>query len=200
MNCNFLQASHVQVALFDDRLEITSPGGLMPGVTIERMKEGYSQIRNRALAHAFSYMNLIEGWGTGIPRLLREMKEYGLPEPEFVDMEIALRINLYRRQYSAVSAEKVPNDGAECRMMPNNDAECRIEVSELSEQERALYDYLIENGVMTSAEAEKILGVGQRRARDVLKKMAEKGAVVKDGVTNHTRYILNEDWMEKKEP
>lgn len=61
----------------------------MPGVTIERMKEGYSQIRNRALAHAFSYMNLIEGWGTGIPRLLREMKEYGLPEPEFVDMEIA---------------------------------------------------------------------------------------------------------------
>lgn len=96
MNCSFLQSSHIQVAIFDDRLEITSPGGLMPGVTIDRMKEGYSQIRNRALAHAFSYMNLIEGWGTGIPRLLREMKEYGLPEPEFVDMEIALRINLYR--------------------------------------------------------------------------------------------------------
>ena len=39
--------------------------------------------------------NLIEGWSTGILRLFREMKEYGLPEPEFVDMEIALRINLY---------------------------------------------------------------------------------------------------------
>ncbi len=96
MNCSFLQSSHIQVAVYDDRLEITSPGGLMPGVTIDRMKEGYSQIRNRALAHAFSYMNLIEGWGTGIPRLFREMKEYGLPDPEFVDMEIALRINLYR--------------------------------------------------------------------------------------------------------
>lgn len=65
MNCSFLQSSHVQVAIYDDRLEITSPGGLMPGVTVERMKEGYSQIRNRALAHAFSYMNLIEGWGYG---------------------------------------------------------------------------------------------------------------------------------------
>lgn len=96
MNCSFLQSSHVQVAVYDDRLEITSPGGLMPGVTIGRMKEGYSQIRNRALAHAFSYMNLIEGWGTGIPKLIREMNEYGLREPEFVDMEIALRINLYR--------------------------------------------------------------------------------------------------------
>lgn len=98
MNCSFLQSSHIQVAIYDDRLEITSPGGLMPGVTIDRMKEGYSQIRNRALAHAFSYMNLIEGWGTGIPRLLQEMKEYGLAEPEFIDMEIALRINLYRAQ------------------------------------------------------------------------------------------------------
>lgn len=87
----------MQIAIFDDRLEITSPGGLMPGVTIERMKEGYSQIRNRALAYAFSYMNLMEGWGTGVPRLMREMKEYDLPEPEFIDMEIALRINLYRK-------------------------------------------------------------------------------------------------------
>lgn len=86
MNCSYLQFSHVQIVIFDDQLEITLPGGLMPGVTIERMKEGYSQIRNRALAYAFSYMNLIEGWGTGVPRLMREMKEYDLPEPEFVDM------------------------------------------------------------------------------------------------------------------
>lgn len=34
MNCSFLQNSHIQVAIYDDRLEITSPGGLLPGVTI----------------------------------------------------------------------------------------------------------------------------------------------------------------------
>ena len=68
----------------------------MPGMSIPKMKEGYSQIRNKALARVFGYMNMIEGWGTGIPKLLREMKECGLPEPEFIDMEGALRINLYR--------------------------------------------------------------------------------------------------------
>ena len=40
------------------------------GQTIERMKEGYSKIRNEALAHAFAYMNLIEHWGSGIPRII----------------------------------------------------------------------------------------------------------------------------------
>ena len=47
-------------------------------------------------AHAFSYMNLIEAWGGGIPKLMIAMQEYGLREPEFIDMEIAFRINLYR--------------------------------------------------------------------------------------------------------
>ena len=96
MNCSFLQSSHIQVAIYDDRLEITSPGGLMSGVTLDKMKEGYSKIRNRALAHAFSYMNLIEAWGSGIPKLMEAMREYGLREPEFCDMEIGFRINLYR--------------------------------------------------------------------------------------------------------
>lgn len=54
---------NIQIALYDDRLEITSPGKLPMGQTLERMKEGYSKIRNEALAYAFAYMNLIERWG-----------------------------------------------------------------------------------------------------------------------------------------
>ena len=67
-------------------------------MTIDLMKEGFSKIRNRSLANAFSYMNLVEAWGSGIPKLMQAMKEYGLREPEFIDMEVAFRINLYRGQ------------------------------------------------------------------------------------------------------
>ena len=44
--------------------------------TMERMKEGYSKIRNEALAHAFAYMNLIEHWGSGIPRIMDKVKAW----------------------------------------------------------------------------------------------------------------------------
>ena len=50
---------------------------------MERMKEGYSKIRNEALAHVFAYMNLIEHWGSGIPRIIDKVKAAGLQEPEF---------------------------------------------------------------------------------------------------------------------
>ena len=81
------------------------PGGLMPGVTLDKMKEGYSKIRNRALAHAFSYMNLIEAWGSGIPKLMEAMQEYGLRDPEFCDLEIGFRINLYRKEENELETE-----------------------------------------------------------------------------------------------
>ena len=190
MNCSFLQPSHIQVAIYDDRLEITSPGGLMPGVTVNRMKEGYSQIRNRALAHAFSYMNLIEGWGTGIPRLLREMKEYGLPEPEFVDMEIALRINLYRSSKSAgLMPDQRRNDAGS---VPDCSEKCRIEKNFQSKQQEAIYNFIERNGQIVTAEVEELLGVKQRRARKILKEMVEGGLLRKIGAAKNTHYMLTE--------
>ena len=95
---------NIQIALYDDRLEITSPGKLPMGQTLERMKEGYSKIRNEALAYAFAYMNLIERWGSGIPRIMGKVKAYGLREPEFIGGEVDLRINIYRNQLNAASA------------------------------------------------------------------------------------------------
>ncbi|CVI72350.1 hypothetical protein BN3660_02563 [Eubacteriaceae bacterium CHKCI004] len=216
INCSFLQTSHVQVAIYDDRLEITSPGGLMPGVTVGRMKEGYSQIRNRALAHAFSYMNLIEGWGTGIPRLMQEMKEYGLSEPEFLDMEIALRINLYRSvnvEHGGAgerlngskkvpdSMEKMPDSAGDvpdklkkvpdsARDVPDPSKESANNIKEMSYQQKIIYHAIAEKEEITSAEVSQLLGVKQRRARVILKDMVDSGIIRRIGAAGSTKYIL----------
>lgn len=199
MNCSFLQPSHVQVAIYDDRLEITSPGGLMPGVTIDRMREGYSQIRNRALAHAFSYMNLIEGWGTGIPRLIRQMKEYGLRAPEFIDMDIALRINLYRLtdeiQYSAV---KLPENALKVHDNTGVRSKCAQSAPnlDLSAQEKLVKSYIDENGSITSEKLTQLLGVKKRRAQIILSNLAALGIIRREGISRNTKYVLNQCTMD----
>ena len=92
---SYLDHGTIRVAVYDNRLEITSPGKLPMGQTMERMKEGYSKIRNEALAHAFAYMNLIEHWGSGIPRIIDKVKAARLREPEFIGGEVDLRICRY---------------------------------------------------------------------------------------------------------
>lgn len=167
----------------------------MPGVTIDRMKEGYSQIRNRALAHAFSYMNLIEGWGTGIPRLIRQMKEYGLREPEFIDMDIALRINLYRSadeiQYSAV---KLPESALKVRDNMRVRSKCAQSALnlDLSAQERLVVNYIDENGSITSTKLMQLLDVKKRRAQIILSNLAELRIIRREGASKNTKYVLNQ--------
>ncbi len=76
-----------RIAFFDDRIEVESPGLLLPGLTIEEMKQGVSHIRNPVIARVFKELNLIEQWGSGIPGIFREAKADNLPEPiieEFV--------------------------------------------------------------------------------------------------------------------
>ena len=66
----------------DDRLEITSPGGLVRDMTIEQAEHGYSKIRNDGLALALSYMKEVEGWGGGVARYFTDWTAAGLPRPK----------------------------------------------------------------------------------------------------------------------
>lgn len=93
---SYLSPFKIQVAVFDDRLEVTTPGSLDRSITVEQLKTGISKVRNRGIAEVFAYLNLIEAWGSGIPRIFSEAKAFGLPEPELLDRGSDFRINLFR--------------------------------------------------------------------------------------------------------
>lgn len=92
----YLDHSCVQVAVYDNRVEITSPGMLYGGLTMEQAISGRSKIRNVCIAEVFSRMGIIEQWGTGFQRMIQGCREYGVREPEFIDMGDAFRVNFYR--------------------------------------------------------------------------------------------------------
>jgi len=141
------------------------------------------------------------------------MQEYGLKEPEFIDMEIALRINLYRKtveddnivQYNAEeipdfvnevpdSTEKVPDSTKEVpdstEKVPDSVGERRGDMKQLLKQQILICNMLTEKESITSADVEKLLGVKQRRARTILKEMVSNGAIIKTGAARSTKYKL----------
>ena len=73
----------VQLSIFADRLEITNPGGLYGRLTLDTLGKIQPDTRNQVIATALEVMDITENRYSGIPTMRRELKEYGLPAPEF---------------------------------------------------------------------------------------------------------------------
>ena len=194
MNCSFLQSSHIQVAIYDNRLEITSPGGLMPGVTLDKMKEGYSKIRNRALAHAFLYMNLIEAWGSGIPKLMKNMQDYGLQEPEFLDMDTDLRINLYRNtenvQLGTTQATQATQVAPSTTQVSQNIIRDDIQTV-IGDEDKKILEIIKTNPYTSQREIANVLDWKIDRVKYYLKKMKHEGIVRRVGSSQKGYWEVN---------
>ena len=72
------------VAIFDDRLEVTSSGLLPSGITVADLKRDHaSRLRNPLIAGVFYRRGLIEQWGRGTQKIVTWCVAAGQPEPEF---------------------------------------------------------------------------------------------------------------------
>jgi predicted HTH transcriptional regulator len=76
-----LTGKDIKIAIFDDKVEITSPGKLMPTVDFSDMESGQSDIRNKLLAPVFKRLGIIEQWGNGLRIIAEELQPY--PEIAF---------------------------------------------------------------------------------------------------------------------
>ncbi len=88
-------SSCIQVAIFDNRLEIQSPGMFPFGYTLDNFKAGVSHIRNRVLTRVFRDLHLMEEWGSGYKRIIDACEKGGYPAPTWEELGSAIRVTFY---------------------------------------------------------------------------------------------------------
>ncbi len=96
---DYLINSSVRVFIFDNRVEIISPGKLPNTATIETIKFGMQIVRNPILVSFVPKLELpYRGLGSGIPRIFEECRKAKLPEPELIEDKIAetFKVIFYR--------------------------------------------------------------------------------------------------------
>lgn len=143
-----IKGCHIQIAIFDDRIEFTNPGGLPFGQTIQKALQGFSKLRNRVIGRVFKELKLIEQWGSGLQRILAVCEKEGLKTPLIEEHNNQFRLTLYGK---------------------------RIQQRQLLAWEEVLIDHLETRQSITTKEASKIWNVSDRTARTRLKVMAESG-------------------------
>lgn len=180
---NMRDESCVQVAIYDDRLEVTSPGGLYNGLTFEEALQGHSKLRNRAIANVFSQIGLIEAWGTGLQRIQNLAKEYGLPDVEFIEMPETFRVNLYRMVSPMEHRQSIGETSVEHRQKDGvTSAEQQgIGGVEMNTTRHRIAELLKADPHLTGAELAEQIGISKRNIESNIKKMKELGVLVRHG-------------------
>ncbi|MEI3397070.1 ATP-binding protein [Blautia stercoris] len=153
--------SQIRVLMFDDRIEVVSPGGLPSGITVNEYLAGkLSALRNRNLANVFYRLGFVEIFGTGIIRI-KQLYEESLAKPEFEVSENAIKVVLpiFEKNFN------------------------------LSEDEKAIYKVLSKTMLKSISEIAPYVPFGKSKTTQLLKSMGQKGVVVVEGKGRSTKYI-----------
>ena len=154
--------SQIRVLMFDDRIEVISPGGLPSGITEDEYLSGkISVLRNRNLANVFYRLGFVEIFGTGITRI-KQLYESALRKPDFEVSENTIRIML------PVFGENM----------------------NLTEDEKQVYALLSTTILKSISEIAPYTPFGKSKTTQLLKEMSQKGVVEVKGKGRGTKYII----------
>ena len=153
--------AEVTVFMYDDRVEITSPGGLVSGLSREEyLRGGISIPRNRILAEVFLRIGMIEKLGTGI-RKIKSLYENNAVKPVFEVMPNSIRVTL-----------PVVNKAG------------------MTEDELEVYHVLSRTVPLSSGEVASRLPFGKSKTLVILKRLVEKDIAAVEGSGRGTKYRL----------
>ena len=82
------------VEIYDDRIEVTNPGTLLPGKKPDRLIGTTPESRNEKLASSFRRYRICEERGTGFQKIVRTIELFGLPPLVLAPQENAFRVTI----------------------------------------------------------------------------------------------------------
>jgi ATP-dependent DNA helicase RecG len=167
-----ITGSQIHVLMFNNRVEVRSPGKLPGHVTIKNLlRERYS--RNEAIVQVLADMGFIERLGYGIDRMIRSMRDADQQPPKFEETDNGFAVTLFAR---SATAEEVVE---------------QLSQSPQAERIEKMLAQLKKKGRLTSSEYQELCpDVSAESLRRDFVDMVERGVVMRVGDKRGTYYIL----------
>lgn len=164
-----LGGRRIEVRMFSDRLEITSPGGLPGFITVDNIVDEHFSRNPRIVSNLYQW-GYIEELGLGVDLMIDEMVRAGHPPPEFKDTPHSFTVTLYNTR------EREPQPQW---------------MGRVSERQAKALSYVQKNGSITNREYREICpGLSAETLRLDLADLVDKGLLLKIGAKKGTYYIL----------
>jgi predicted HTH transcriptional regulator len=115
-----LVGNDIKIAIFDDMLEITSPGPLPDTMSLEDLGTGRSDIRNRVLASILKDLGLIEVWETCMQKIRQANIKYPEIETVFQEVRLAFQVQ-FKKKPEAKTKVELSQHQAGTKFAPSRD-------------------------------------------------------------------------------
>ncbi len=155
----------IKVGIYDDIVNIVSPGSLPHNITLEDIENGRSETRNKILANLFKELELIEKWGTGINRIKKLCIEKGLKKPIFSEKNDFIDIQFPREIAKLETTQETTQ-----------------ETIKLTTKEKIL-NYIKTNKNITREELATLIGVSSNAIKQHLSNLKKDGVIQRIGST-----------------
>src|SRR5665647_3603931 len=170
----FEKGARVMIEIFDDRVEITNPGGLPKGITSENFGT-LSVTRNPVIASLLHRIHYIERMGTGISRIRNAMTVAGLEEPVF-NFQKFFKVT-FKRDINV--GKDVGKDVGKVGLYVGKENETtELIVSDIVAK---TYNVIKENKTITIPELSKSLNISERQVQRIIKKLRDKMLLERKG-------------------
>ncbi len=163
-----LSGSCIQLAIFDDRLEITSPGAL-PGVLDIKNLKNVQYNRNPIIARRMFEMGYSEGWGMGIDKILNWAETENRIKPKFIDDDNQFTVIIYSDTYRQTKF--------------NNQTISTINTK--------ILNYINSRQETSNKDLREKFNLTKSQAQQAIRKLMAEGLISKLGAGRSTRYIAS---------
>jgi ATP-dependent DNA helicase RecG len=173
-------ARQIYVKVFFDRIEILSPGNLMPPLTISKLTKGNYEpcSRNPTLAQYLGHMHLMEQRGSGIRRMHATMIDHGLKAPEYI----------FREGYFTVILRGPGDDIDQIRIPAETGIPASVE-EHLTERQRRILELLAAGETITNRGCQERFKISKVTATKELMTLVESGLADQIGKGRSVRYV-----------
>lgn len=177
----------VRVAIEDEGLTISSPGGFIEGVNLKNLLTVEPHGRNPVLADALKRIGLAEKTGRGIDRIFEGSIVFGRPLPDYSETTSTyVKLFIQRAEPDLAFTKMISNEENRLgRSLPINSL---LILSALQSQRR-----------LTIAEIAEVTNIGEIRAKAVVEKLVETGLVDASGNNKARFYILSSKVYKEKD-
>lgn len=215
-----LTGKDIKVAVYDDMVEITSPGLLPPSIDYSAMDSRQSDARNKVIAPVFKRLGVIDQWGNGLKLVGEEMKDYPRIELRWKEVGLSFQVQFVKKRvvtnYVTDFTDDVTSvcDGGDVGYGVGNGGNVGIHGgdvgnnvgirvgsdvgNDVEDSERLLIELVKENSKITGRELSEILKLSQRQCERIIANLKKRGILLREGTNRSGYWVVNLPQDKKK--